>query len=43
MTQMPPPEEIVRCRGATKSFGAGVAMVVALRGVDFDVYDGNCC
>jgi putative ABC transport system ATP-binding protein len=35
------PQEIVRCRDVTKSFGTGAAMVAALRGVDLDVYDGE--
>lgn len=35
------PQEIVRCRGVTKSFGAGAATVAALRGVDLDVFDGE--
>lgn len=35
------PQEIVRCRGVTKSFGAGATMVAALRGVDLDVHEGE--
>src|SRR5437868_13478582 len=31
----------VRCRGVTKAFGDGDARVMALRGVDLDVYDGQ--
>ncbi|MCC7200381.1 MAG: ABC transporter ATP-binding protein [Gammaproteobacteria bacterium] len=41
MSQIPPPKEVVRCRGVTKSFGAGAATVAALRGVDLDVFDGE--
>ena len=31
----------IRCRGVTKDFGAGGALVRALRGVDLDVYPGE--
>ncbi|MGH7191930.1 MAG: ABC transporter ATP-binding protein, partial [Candidatus Saccharimonadales bacterium] len=31
----------IRCRGVTKDFGAGGALVQALRGVDLDVYPGE--
>ncbi len=31
----------IRCRGVTKEFGAGGALVQALRGVDLDVYPGE--
>lgn len=31
----------VRCRGITKSYGTGPAQIVALRGVDLDVYRGE--
>ncbi len=31
----------VRCRGVTKTYGAGPAQVVALRGIDLDVYRGE--
>jgi putative ABC transport system ATP-binding protein len=37
----PPVDEIVRCRGITKSFGVGEAAVAALRGVDLEVYAGE--
>ncbi|MCJ7452212.1 MAG: ABC transporter ATP-binding protein [Steroidobacteraceae bacterium] len=37
----PHTDGIVRCRGVTKSFGAGEASVAALRGVDLDVYAGE--
>jgi putative ABC transport system ATP-binding protein len=32
---------LVVCRGVTKQFGAGEAAVMALRGIDLDVYDGQ--
>jgi putative ABC transport system ATP-binding protein len=32
------PQFAVRCRGVTKSYGTGAAQVVALRGIDLDVY-----
>jgi putative ABC transport system ATP-binding protein len=35
------PELAVRCRGIVKSYGAGVAKVAALRGVDLDVRRGE--
>ena len=41
MSQTAPPQEIVHCRGVTKSFGSGAATVAALRGVDLDVFDGE--
>jgi putative ABC transport system ATP-binding protein len=41
MTNIPSPQEVVRCRGVAKSFGAGAATVAALRGVDLDVFDGE--
>src|SRR5512137_2523761 len=41
MSQIPSPQSVVRCRGVTKSFGAGAATVAALRGVDLDVFDGE--
>ena len=31
----------VRCRGITRSYGAGAAKVLALRGIDLDVYRGE--
>src|SRR5579864_4605542 len=31
----------VRCRGVTKSYGAGEAKVMALRGIDLDVRRGE--
>ena len=36
-----PPELAVHCRGIVKSYGAGVAKVAALRGVDLDVRRGE--
>ena len=33
--------KVARCRGVTKSVGAGAATVAALRGVDLDVFDGE--
>lgn len=36
-----PPELAVHCRGVVKSYGAGVAKVAALRGVDLDVRRGE--
>jgi putative ABC transport system ATP-binding protein len=41
MSQIPSPQEVVRCRGVTKSFGAGAGTVAALRGVDLNVFDGE--
>lgn len=39
---MTPPENLaVRCRGLTKSYGAGEGSVAALRGVDLDVRTGE--
>jgi len=37
----PTPNIAVRCRGVTKSYGSSDAEVVALRGVDLDVRDGE--
>jgi putative ABC transport system ATP-binding protein len=36
-----PPELAVRCRNISKTYGAGVAKVAALRGVDLDVRRGE--
>jgi putative ABC transport system ATP-binding protein len=38
-----PPHDhaVVTCRGVTKQFGAGEAAVMALRGIDLDVYAGQ--
>jgi len=36
-----PPELAVRCRSISKTYGAGVAKVAALRGVDLDVRRGE--
>lgn len=36
-----PGEVAVACRGVTKEFGAGEALVRALRGIDLDVYAGE--
>jgi putative ABC transport system ATP-binding protein len=41
MMSSPSPQQIVRCRGITKSFGTGEASVAALRGIDLDVIDGE--
>lgn len=35
------PDIAVRCQGLTKAFGTGDAQVMALRGVDMDVYAGQ--
>ena len=43
MMSSPIPQEIVRCRGMTKSFGTGEAAVAALRGIDLYVCDGGEC
>jgi putative ABC transport system ATP-binding protein len=43
-TEMSPPDDgrvAVRIRGVTKTFGAGDNRVLALRGVDWDVYRGE--
>lgn len=34
-------EVVIRCRGVTKTYGAGPAAVVALRGIDLEVYRGE--
>src|SRR5688572_28287774 len=35
------PATAISCRGVTKEFGAGDALVRALRGVDLDIYAGQ--
>jgi putative ABC transport system ATP-binding protein len=37
----PPDNALVVCRGVTKQFGEGEAAVMALRGIDLDVFDGQ--
>ena len=39
--EAPPQNTAVMCRGVTKQFGAGEAAVMALRGIDLDVYAGQ--
>jgi putative ABC transport system ATP-binding protein len=36
-----PPRLAVRCTGVTKAYGAGSAKVIALRGIELDVYAGE--
>jgi putative ABC transport system ATP-binding protein len=36
-----PPNVVVHCRNVVKSYGAGSAKVMALRGIDLDVYRGE--
>ena len=37
----PPKTTAIACRGVTKEFGSGDALVRALRGIDLDVYSGE--
>src|SRR4051812_13242575 len=43
MSTVPEPQQMpaVMCRGVTRDFGSGNALVRALRGVDLDVYPGQ--
>jgi len=41
MAQTPGQQRVVSCQGVTKTYGHGPAQVVALRGIDLDVYRGE--
>lgn len=41
MSSSPTTEIVVRCRGVTKAYGSGPSQVVALRGVDLDIHQGE--